>query len=71
MILTSMIYKEMYDHLAADLPKIQFKMNMLFSKAVKIFRKTVRFPAWQLYDYKIPSTNNQYVIFFYAETRPM
>ena len=69
MILTSMTYKEMYDHLAADLPKIQFKMNMLFSKAVKIFRKTVRFPAWQLYDYKIPSTNNQYVIFFYAETR--
>lgn len=35
MILTSMTYKEMYDHLAADLPKIQFKMNMLFSKAVK------------------------------------
>ncbi len=31
MILTSMTYKEMYDHLAANLPKIQFKMNMLFS----------------------------------------
>lgn len=30
MILTSMTYKEMYDHLAANLPKIQFKMNMLF-----------------------------------------
>lgn len=54
MILTSMTYKEMYDHLAADLPKIQFKMNMLFQKQLRYLEKqfdflhgnfmTIRFP---------------------------
>lgn len=71
MILTSMTYKEMYDHLAADLPKIQFKMNMLFSKAVKIFRKTVRFPAWQLYDYKIPQPIINMLFSFMLKREPM
>ena len=69
MILPSMTYKEMYDHLAKDKQKVYIKADTLLPKAVKIFRKSIRFPAWQLYDYTIPSNKNQYVIFFYAENR--
>lgn len=69
MILPSMTYKEMYDHLAADKQKVDIKKAALLPKAVKAFRKELRFPAWLLYEYKIPATNNQYIIYFYAENR--
>jgi len=59
----------MYDHLAADKYKVDIKQEYLRPKAIKAFRKTSRFPAWELYEYKIPATNNQYIIYFYAETR--
>lgn len=62
-----MTYKEMYDHLAADKQKVDIKKDNLLPKAIKSFRKASRFPAWELYEYKIPATNNQYVIYFYAE----
>lgn len=58
----------MYDHLAADLKKVEYKIGYLMPKAVKEFRKTRQFPAWKWFEYKIPSTNNKYVIFFYAES---
>ena len=61
--------KEMYDHLAADNPKVDIKKEYLRTKAIKAFQKEMRFPAWQHYDYKIPTTNNQYVIYFYADNR--
>jgi len=64
-----MTYKEMYDHLAADLEKVKIKEAYLLPKAVKEFRKERRFPAWRWYEYTIPSTNNKYIIFFYAESR--
>ena len=64
-----MTYKEIYDHLAADKQKVDIKKEYLLSKAIKAFRKEPRFPAWQLYEYKIPATNNQYIIYFYAESR--
>ncbi|WP_288237022.1 hypothetical protein [uncultured Alistipes sp.] len=69
MILPSMTCKEMYDHLAADMQKVEIKKEYLLPKAIKSFRKETRFPAWQLYEYKIPATNNQYIIYFYAESR--
>lgn len=69
MILPTMTYKEMYDHLAADKKKVDIKIDYLLPKAIKSFKKTMRFPAWELYDYTIPSTNNKYVIYFYAESR--
>lgn len=69
MILPSMTYKEMYDHLAADLTKIKIKEEYLFPKAVREFKKERRFPAWRWYEYSIPSTKNKYIIFFYAESR--
>ena len=54
-----MTYREMYDHLAADKYKVDIKQEYLRPKAIKAFRKTSRFPAWELYEYKIPATNNQ------------
>lgn len=69
MILSTMSYKEMYDHLAADKQKVDIKKDCLRPKAIKAFRKASRFPAWELYEYKIPATNNQYIIYFYAESR--
>lgn len=59
----------MYDHLLADKQEVDIKKGYLLPKAIKGFRKTARFPAWELYEYKIPSTNNQYIIYFYAENR--
>lgn len=69
MILPTMTYKEMYDHLAADKQKVEIKKEYLLPKAVKAFKKRMKFPAWEIYDYTIPSTNNKYVIYFYAESR--
>lgn len=69
MILPTMTYKEMYDHLAADKQKVDIKKEYLLPKAIKAFKKTMKFPAWELYEYTIPSTNNKYVIYFYAESR--
>lgn len=69
MLLPTMSYKEMYDHLATDLKKVKIKEEYLLPKAVKEFRKERRFPAWRWYEYTIPSTNNKYIIYFYAESR--
>ena len=69
MIVPSMTYKEMYDHLAADKQKVDIKKEYLRSKAVRALKKRMKFPAWELYEYTIPSTNNKYVIYFYAENR--
>ena len=69
MILPTMTYKEMYDHLAADKQKVEIKKEYLLPKAVKAFKKRMKFLAWEIYDYTIPSTNNKYVIYFYVESR--
>lgn len=69
MILPTMTYKEMSDHLAADKQKVDIKKEYLLPKAIKKFKKTMQFPAWELFEYTIPSTNNRYVIYFYAESR--
>lgn len=59
----------MYDHLANDLKKVQIKEDYLRQKAIRDLKKERRFPAWKWYEYTIPSTNNKYIIFFYAESR--
>lgn len=64
-----MTYKEIYDHLAADKQKVDIKKDSLLPKAIKKFKKRMKFPAWELYEYTIPATNNKYVIYFYAESR--
>ncbi|MDL2319666.1 hypothetical protein LJC45_00840 [Alistipes sp. OttesenSCG-928-B03] len=59
----------MYDHFAADKQKVDIKKEQLKNKAIKSLRKARKFPAWELYEYTIPSTNNKYIIYFYAESR--
>lgn len=67
MITPSMTYKEMYDHLAKDLKKVEYRKEYYLPKAIKEFRKARKFPVWKWYEYKVPSTNNTYVIFFWAD----
>ena len=57
----------MYDALVADEEKVQIRIDKVYPKAVKSFRKTRSFPVWYIDEYKIPATNNQYFIFYYAE----
>lgn len=71
MLLSTMTYKEMYDHLSKDLNKIQIKKDCLFSKAIKEFKKAKRFPIYKWYEYTIPATQNKYIVFFYSESRKL
>ena len=66
MILPSMTWKEMYDGLAKDAQKVQIRMEKSNPKAVRTFKKSRTFPVWYIDKYKIPATNNKYVIFYYA-----
>ena len=68
MLLPSMTFKEMYDCLAADFDKVKFKKEQLLPRAIREFKKEMKFPAWKWYEYTAPS-KNKYIIFFYAETR--
>lgn len=69
MITSYMTYKEMYDHLAKDLKKVEYRKKYYLPKAIKEFRKAREFPVWKWYEYKVPETNNKYVIFFWADSR--
>ncbi|SEE30208.1 hypothetical protein [Prevotella sp. lc2012] len=62
-----MTWKEMYDGLEDDAQKVQIRIDKSYPKAVKAFKKSRTFPAWYIDEYKIPATNNQYIIFYYAE----
>lgn len=64
-----MTFYEMYEELASDRSKIEYKRQQLMPKAVKKFRKTLRFPAWELFEYTNPSRRNSYILFFYAANR--
>ena len=66
MILPSMTWKEMYDGLAQDAKKVQIRIDKTYPIAVKYFKKTRSFPTWYIDEYKIPATNNQYIIYYYA-----
>ena len=66
MIVPSMTNLEVYNELAADLPKLKIRANTLMAKVVKEFRKVRRFPAWQCYEYTHQESKNKYLISFYA-----
>ena len=68
MIVTSMSFSEMYDAYYADAEKVKYKLDALAPKAKRTFEKTYIFPAWQLYEYTIPKTNNKHILFYYANT---
>lgn len=67
MITSTMTYKEMYDHLAKDMKKVEYRKEYFLPKAIKEFRKARKFPVWKWFEYKVPSTNNKYIIFFWAD----
>lgn len=64
MVIPTMTFYEMYEELAADRLKIEYKCRQLMPKAVKKFRKTLCFPAWELFEYTNPSRHNSYILFF-------
>ena len=63
MIVANMNLHEVYDTLMEEMPKLDWKREALHSKAIKEMERSMRFQC--LYDYKIPSSNNQYIIYFY------
>ena len=69
MLLSTMTYKEMYDHLSKDLNKIQNKKDCLFPKAIKEFKKAKRFPIYKWYEYTIPATKQVYYFLLYGKSK--
>ena len=67
MIVANMNLHEVYANLMEETPKLTWKRDALLSKAVKQIKKASELPAFVMYDYKNPSSNNQYIIYFYTE----
>ena len=58
---------EVWENIAKELPKLEWKRDALFPKTANEFRRNYSYPAWKLYDYKSPMTHNPFVIYFYKE----
>ena len=58
---------EVYAILMDEMQKLDWKRNAMFPKAAKEIGRSIEFPACVMYDYKIPSSNNQYIIYYYQE----
>lgn len=69
MVIPSMTLYEMYEELAADRSKIEYKYQQLKPKVVKKFRKALRFPIWEMFEYTNPKSHNTYILYFYATNR--
>ncbi len=69
MLIPSMTFYEMYEELIADRAKLEYKRQQLTPKAIKSLRKANSFPAWEWFEYTIPSRHNSYILFFYAANR--
>ena len=67
MIVSNMDLHEVYANLMSETSKLDWKRDALMQKATNELRKRRTFPAFSIYDYKIPSSNNQYIIYFYLE----
>ena len=67
MIVANMNLHEVYANLMSEMPKLEWKRDALFSKSVNQMKRSIEFPATVMYDYKAPSTNNQYIIYYYWE----
>ena len=66
MIVANMNLHEVYDTLLSEMPKLDWKRDALFPKVRKEMGKRMRFANYMMFDYKIPSSNNQYIIYFIA-----
>ncbi len=67
MIVANMNLHEVYAHLKEEKNKLDWKRDTLLTKAVKEIKRQGVFPAMVMYDYKVPSSNNQYVLYFFEE----
>lgn len=77
MIVANMNLHEVYDTLMGEMQKLDWKRDALRSKAGKEMDRQMGFQHsamafasaknYVMYDYKIPSSNNQYIIYFYRE----
>ena len=67
MIVANMNLHEVYDTLMSEMPKLEWKRDVLSPKAHKEMERSLHFKNYVMYDYKIPSSNNQYIIYFYQE----
>lgn len=67
MIVANMNLHEVYADLTGETRKLDWKRDTLLNKAVGLLSRRDEFPASVTYDYKIPSSKNQYVIYFYRE----
>lgn len=71
MIVANMNLHEVYDTLVSEMPKLDWKRDALEERAHKAMDRSVGplalTPNYVMYDYKIPSSNNQYIIYFYRE----
>ena len=77
MIVANMNLHEVYDTLMSEMQKLDWKRDALRSKAVKEMNRQMSSQRlalpfcsaknYVMYDYKIPSSNNQYIIYFYRE----
>jgi hypothetical protein len=65
MLVLSMSYKEMYDCLESDIPKLNYQRERCLPKICKAFRKENRFPNYKWIEYE-PSSGNKYLIIYYA-----
>lgn len=64
MLIPSMTFYEMYEELTADRAKLEYKRQQLTPKAIKSLRKANSYPAWEWFEYTIPSRHNSYILFF-------
>ena len=62
-------YKDVYDYLAKDHEKINYRVNYYLPKAIKELQKATTFPACKWYGYECPKSKNKFIIFFYAENQ--
>lgn len=67
MIVNNMNLHEVWENIAKELPKLEWKRDALFPKTANEFRRNYSCPVWKLYDYKSPMTHNPFVIYFYKE----
>ena len=67
MIVSNMNLHEVYGNLMADKQKIEWKRDALFPKVAKEMQRQGTYPAWVMYEYMLPSSNNKYIIYFHTE----
>ncbi len=70
MIVASMNLHQVYEHLMEEKRKLDWKRDSYLEKAAKEIRRQGTYPAWVLYDYTVPASNNTYILYYYA-THPL